>query len=381
MRAISLLLVMALLGAIFVPAVSAESDTQYQNQIPVKIKVESALQDASFIISDEIKTVTSHWVLFAADEEGQKNAINDLNEVDLPAEEKLELINDLQAIWKKYPVVTKSRGEVTEVVLANSNDFSLTDDENSTLSKVDEVLSKYLNDQYMDENGVRWYAAPEHQDMIEISCLKWGVSSTYATYAHNAADDPDSWPSIYPPTGFEWLDNFIEDICHSYDHYYNPVLGTGNAPSQCENYADIAKDYYDQSSMYNAYTNLGYSSHFITDVGNPLHTGMETNQITNSWVHFEYEDYVNNNWEDGSGQDYYFKSVIEDNWYYYAITDPSGSTFSLADYSHDSADTLYYLVYNHRYTFETDSDVRSITENCLLDTAKYTLGLVKYTRD
>ncbi|MDD4300561.1 MAG: hypothetical protein PHO78_07920 [Methanomicrobium sp.] len=372
---------MALLGAIFVPAVSAESDTQYQNQIPVKIKVESALQDASFIISDEIKTVTSHWVLFAADEEGQKNAINDLNEVDLPAEEKLELINDLQAIWKKYPVVTKSRGEVTEVVLANSNDFSLTDDENSTLSKVDEVLSKYLNDQYMDENGVRWYAAPEHQDMIEISCLKWGVSSTYATYAHNAADDPDSWPSIYPPTGFEWLDNFIEDICHSYDHYYNPVLGTGNAPSQCENYADIAKDYYDQSSMYNAYTNLGYSSHFITDVGNPLHTGMETNQITNSWVHFEYEDYVNNNWEDGSGQDYYFKSVIEDNWYYYAITDPSGSTFSLADYSHDSADTLYYLVYNHRYTFETDSDVRSITENCLLDTAKYTLGLVKYTRD
>lgn len=41
----------------------------------------------------------------------------------------------------------------------------------------------------------------------------------------------------------------------------------------------------------------------------------------------------------------------------------------------------HYLVYDHRYTFGTDPDVRLITEDRLLDTAKYTLGLVKYMRD
>ena len=72
-------------------------------------------------------------------------------------------------------------------------------------------------------------------------------------------------------------------------------LGTGYAPAQCENYVNIAGDYYDQPSMYNAYTNLGYSSHFLTDVGNPLHTGMELEQALNSWVHGDYEAYVATN--------------------------------------------------------------------------------------
>ena len=73
--------------------------------------------------------------------------------------------------------------------------------------------------------------------------------------------------------------------------------------------------------------------------------------------------------------------VFENNGYYYTITSPSSSTKSLAGYAKQYDETLYYLVYNHRYTFRTDSDVKSITENCLLDTAKYTLGLVKYVRD
>jgi len=63
------------------------------------------------------------------------------------------------------------------------------------------------------------------------------------------------------------------------------------------------------------------------------------------------------------------------------MTNPSVSTQSLAGYAKDYDDDLYYLVYNHRYTFRTDQTVRSITENCLLDTAKHTLGQVKYVRD
>ena len=376
-RALPVLLAVLLVSVVMVPAVTAVSEVKVQRPIPANTNDLQASPDLSFVISENVKKVTPHWVLFAADEKGKTNAINDLREISITDKEKLKLIEDLQAIWKKYPVVTKYRDGVTEVTFDHSGEFALTEEENFTLAQVDEILSEYLNDKIMAGSNTRWYAAPCHQDMIEISCLKWGVPSTYATYAHNAADDPDSWPTVWPPTGLEWLDNFIQTICHSYDHYYNPLLRIGNAPSQCENYADTAMNWYDQSSMYNAYTNLGYSSHFLTDVGNPFHTGMELDQAQNPWVHFDYEEYVYDNWAQG----YNYMSVFENNGYYYTITSPSSSTKSLAGYAKQYDETLYYLVYNHRYTFGTDSDVKSITENCLLDTAKYTLGLVKYVRD
>jgi hypothetical protein len=31
-------------------------------------------------------------------------------------------------------------------------------------------------------------------------------------------------------------------------------------------------------------------------------------------------------------------------------------------------------------TWQSDQNIKNITENCLLETAKYTLGLVKYVR-
>jgi len=94
------------------------------------------------------------------------------------------------------------------------------------------------------------------------------------------------------------------------------------------------------------------------------------------WVHTAYENYVSNNWIAGSN----FKSVVESNWYYYSISDPEQAAKSLASYSHQYIDTLYFKIYNNPDTFQNDQDVKNITENCLLETAKWTLGLVKYVR-
>ncbi|HOB17235.1 MAG TPA: hypothetical protein PKK74_00860 [Candidatus Methanoculleus thermohydrogenotrophicum] len=376
-----LLLALLLVSVGIVPAVAATSEVPVEQPIPIVAANGQTSSGLHFVINEDVKETTSHWALFAADEQGQRNALNDLEMTQISDEKKQILSEGLRKIWAKYPVATIQRDGRTEVAFVSPGEHTLTEEEESILAQADEALAEYLNDKFSAENGIQWWAAPCHQDVIETSCLKWGVSSTYATYAHDAADDPDSWPSVLPPTGFEWLDTFIQMVCHSYDHYYDPVLGTGYAPEQCENYANTARNYYDQSSMYNAYTNLGYSSHFLTDVGNPLHTGMEIEQALNPWVHAEYEDYVGENWDQGSGEGYNFWSVIQDNWYYYTITDPSSSTQSLAEYAKNHDDELYYLVYNHRDTFRTDPDVRSITEDCLLDTAKYTLGLVKYVRD
>jgi len=68
-----------------------------------------------------------------------------------------------------------------------------------------------------------------HGDIIHIACIKWGVSTSNAQTANNSAPVPDTWNS-----GF-W---------QSYNHYYDPVLNTGYAPTNCANRANIAKDYY-----------------------------------------------------------------------------------------------------------------------------------------
>ena len=89
-------------------------------------------------------------------------------------------------------------------------------------------------------------------------------------------------------------------------------------------------------------------------------------------AHDEYEDYVYDNWNTG----YNFKSVIENNWYYYSISDPKQSTMNLIHNQY--VDYVYLTIYYNRYTFREDPVMRALTENCLEETAKYTLGLVKY---
>ncbi len=90
-----------------------------------------------------------------------------------------------------------------------------------------------------------------------------------------------------------WMWNFITQVVHSWTHYYNPsyclpngiCVPTGAALSGCKYYADIAKNNCSNGHLYTAYENLGYASHFMTDVGNPSHTGAELRQaILNGYI-------------------------------------------------------------------------------------------------
>ena len=126
------------------------------------------------------------------------------------------------------------------------SNVKLTEDENSILEKVAKATIKYLKSTTENgEVGILWYGT-QHQDIIYISCKKWGVSNYYAGIARDAADDPDTWGQ--PP----------------YYHYYNPDYGTGLAPSQCDYYAEHAKVDYSAGYYSLAYKELGYASHYLT---------------------------------------------------------------------------------------------------------------------
>jgi len=243
--------------------------------------------------------------------------------------------------------------------------------------------NEYFKTRYGGKVRILWNG-DTHQDLIYIACKKWGISDYYAGIAKDHADDPDQWTQVPPPPGYpDWMWNFIMQVVHSWTHYYNPERGWGSAPSECKYYADIAKNNYSNGHLYTAYENLGYASHFMTDVGNPLHTGAELSQVTLSAIrfgdikhlHYAYEDYVSNNWNSG----YKFRSVVENNWYYYQINDPEQATKDLANYTHQYADTIVWTIFWNPDTWQNNQNIKNITENCLRETAKYTLGLVKYT--
>jgi len=294
----------------------------------------------------------------------------------LSEEEKIQLKKFVKELWRKYHVKTIRDGDTTLITLNSKAEINLTQEEEAMLEKVVQAVNEYFRTKYGGSVGILWNV-DTHQSIIYISCKKWGESDYYCGVAREHADDPDNWTQVPPPPGYpDWLWNFIMQVVHSRTHYYNPDRGTGSAPSETKYYADIAKDKYSSGYKYSAFQNLGYASHFMTDVGNPLHTGKELGQLISPLIHNAYENYVSNNWETG----YNFKSIVDNNWYYYPINDPEQAAKSLASYSHQYVDTLYIKIYNNPDNFQNDPDVKNITENCMLETAKWTLGLVKYVR-
>jgi len=331
---------MLILSMVFVPSVSAETINE---ETDVDVVEELLLESEP--IPEQVIEKNPYWYLLEANAKEQKILFDYIDNYYATTKEKNEMKRSMKDIWKRHP------GQLTEA-------------DNVVLEKIAVETNEYLGDKYGTDNvGTRWVATP-HKDMAYIAATKAGVGTVYATYAKNAADDPDEWSN--------------SEIWQSLSHYYDPLTLTGLAPYNCNAYAQTAKSEYNVPNFFNAYTNLGYSLHYMSDLGNPLHTGLEAQQALNPnhWVHNNYESYVNSNWASG----YNFKSVIEDNNAWYSVTNPSTSAKNLASHSNSHINTLYADIFYYPDTWQTNPEVAAITEHVLLYTAKYNIGLVKYVR-
>jgi len=381
------LLVLVMLSSVASPVMA--TNTTKIKPIPTTERTELHKNINIVKVDPEIKNATPHWIIIAAGsaEKGRSATFKYIDSsTNLTKKEKVELKKFVKELWRKYHVKTIKSSSVTLITFGSKTEINFTKEEKIMLDKVAQAVNEYFRGKYIKnkngEVGILWNGN-EHQSIIEISCIKWGgISKDYASVAGTAAPKPDTWTQIPPPPGYpDWMWDFIMQAVWSWTHYYNPswwVTGieTGSAPSETKYYADIAKNNHSNGDYYSAYTNLGYASHFMTDVGQPLHTGAELGQASHPDIHHAYENYVTNNWNSG----YNFKSVVENNWYYYPISDPEQATKNLGKYAHQYADTVYSTIYDNPDTWQSNTDLKRITENCLLETAKYTLGLVKYVR-
>ncbi|MDI6877714.1 MAG: hypothetical protein QMC96_13215 [Methanomicrobiales archaeon] len=377
-----MLLVLLLFGTAMVSAVSAEPVLDENLEIETENEITELHKDIPLIMYDPaIKNATPYWILLVGDTEGQKVRLSYIENSGATGEEKKLMKEFLNDIWKKYPVEFIKNGKDTYIQFdLKDQNVKLTEEENSRLEWINKAITGYLNEKYGISISPKWWGNPGHSDIAYITCTK--IAFPYPEIARDVADDPDLWPSSIPTWLPQWFQDAINQLYHSWNHYYNPDNGFGAAPQDAASYANTGKTYYDQGQTAYASQYFGWSSHFITDVGNPLHTGYEYEQWLYPYIHYSYEEYVGQNWHSGEGQGYYFESIVDNNNVYIYNSDIAESTRNLASYSHQYDDTLFCEIYDHPDTWNSSSSpVKSITENCLLQTAKRTLGLAKYIKD
>jgi hypothetical protein len=383
------LLALLLAGIAMVPMVSAmeQSVQNKMTEVDPKTDIQGFVSVDVINIDPAIKAATPYYGLLVMSDEGKQNFLKSLDAMSvtsgsnalITSDNKAEIRNNLSALWKKYPVISETRkgdagypsygGTITTIKFAPQvRNIQLTDQENKFLEKTESLMNTASGQK--QENSVipMWIGSPSH-----LRLSYWAAYKESFPY-------PDSVGtySIVPDT---WYDNSPEPfhtVFHSIDHYYSP-LGIGGAPANTQSFVTTAKNYYHSGSAYysQAAANLGYASHFIEDVGNPMHTGYEWQQYNNPWVHSNYETYVGNRWYSSN-----FDYVVSNNNNYYWYTNWNQGTKDLAGYTNGYLDTIYTKVYNkgQNWNLAQDTSIDAVTQNVILKTTKYTDGLALYAR-
>jgi len=319
-------------------------------------------------ITDEVLDVTHHWTLLTTDHD---LVIERIRTADASEKAKQDAISFLKDIWSTYPIERVREGNEVFVELAEEPGTTPSDEATKRFDKAASLEADGFKKESPDTSIQPQWAVSTHRKMAELSANKMNVDGASEIAGH--ADDPDYWDPEIP----NWLPGFVKDainqVMHSYGHYYNPSLlgGTGGAPGNAKEYFNKASDAADNNNTSNAREKAGWACHFVVDVGQPLHTGAEASQAANSWVHYDYEGWVANNWT--SGED--FSDEIDNNTYY-PINSPSQAAKDLAGVSHDYVGTIYDTIKNNKNSWKDDNDVIDATENVLVKTGYYNKGFL-----
>lgn len=354
-----------------VTAIKAQTSKKVKNlpEMPRPLLTDQEIQDTIksldlIKVDENIKNSTDYWILLVAEDKQKEKIVQEIEIVISDKETKQKIIKNLTKIWENHLIEQRTKDYKRYITFTSKNkaDF-LNKTENETLAIVDLIHEEYYNQIYGDATP-KWAGNPGHWNFMywafynSVGFQNPYRTTTNATYAADHAPLPDD-QVLFPHLPS--------------DHYYNPNVGIGWAPDHAGEYARVAGDNYQISNYDNTGAFLGYASHFVTDVGNPFHTGREIEQGLHPWVHTEYEGYVAQYWNAD------FNSYVQGNQYQWKFSSsPEQSTRDVAIYSNQFLDNLYYQVYYHRYTLPTNTYVRETTRICILEASKYTNGLVDW---
>lgn len=348
--------------------------------------------------------------LISSPEKNHEGYLKHIDGMSISSEEKERMKADLEDLWARYP------DEITE------EDYPRIREITSAIEKyVDETYFKKYISERNKTSSPKWYGST-HGDLIYYACMRVLNNQTFANNAKIHADDPDEngfdhCVFIYKSGNITLIYNASDSFSRHYNHIYNPTLNItvgsqlyyGGAAGECAKYSNNSLNEYSTGQYSSSSTYLGYASHYISDIGNPMHTGNLANQLLDSldaiyenimmgnypilswnnfWndflsytymcsidtSHIVYENYVDDNWSVG----YAYRDYVSNNTYSIYISNPEQSVIELSDESNSYLDDLWDAVHSNPQTFGSNPDVRFITTHMIQKTARYNVGLVQY---
>lgn len=346
---------MLLVSMAFLPVVSAAADEEnaislsdnevntYDIDGLTSQKIREIEVSASYVRSlpDTVKKAP-YMGLVTADDETKTVVLRYIDNFSMSDSEKSKMKNSLQDIWSRVP-------------------DNITEEDYPVIQNIGDAVTNYVEETYWaDKQSIQW-VTKAHQGLIRAGVNLVYKNSKWAGWAAVYAPKPDS-----TDTGADryWY------------HYYNPGINSGGAPSACSACAGVAKTYYSKGSSYRekAFNNLGIASHYLSDVGNPMHTGFDYNTFKKG-KHINYESYVDANWNSGCT----YSQYANKNTRIKSISSPSQATKDLAEFSFGYYRSLWGEINSHPDNFNTTT-TQYITAKVLRETATYNAGLAKYIK-
>lgn len=297
-------------------------------------------------LPDVVKRMPFRGLAFAAtDPESQAIKMEYIDNFNVSETEKERYKAGLQDIWDRYP-------------------DKITKDDYAFMSE----LGPMIEEEALREHPVvriMWSPGKCHPDFAYYAC----DGSAYRNYASNVAGDPDN-------DGFE-----SSTFNRYYNHYWDADWGVGGAPGRCDEFANSAISAKNNGYQATAHQNFGYSSHYLSDTGNPFHSAGALDQIGNFVInkfngvnHDLYEIYIYDRWNTG----YNFGGYVSGNTQSITVTDPEQAAKDNADFSAPYFDYIWNKINDNPQTFTSDATVGYYTAQCVRTTAKYDHGLYDY---
>jgi hypothetical protein len=231
-----------------------------------------------------------------------------------------------------------------------------------------------------------------HVNLSALAAKRWGLPTTRVNVISDGADDPDEYEAGFD-NGFnqQWSHAYIYswfgfwiwgDANENFDDCITGTLAGQLEGPECKD-GKSASFYYGQGDQRSGDRFLGYATHYVEDVSQVLHASQpDIDMLTH---HFDYEDWVKNNWLDG----YQLGLAVAADNYYYPVTDPQGTVRSAAwaaSYWNGSSygRTAWNAYRNAGYPTAPGSgsaELAASTTQLLIRASRYTTGALKYALD
>ncbi len=350
-------------------------------------------------IDSALTNATPHWMLLAAGKTERDDLLSYIHQANVSAQKKFEWTLFMMKTWMKYPVKYIKQDNGAMLVPGTPGRFSPNPQENKTFREIETYIAEDMSNVQTSKIVPMWasYPAKTHENFMSIPLSdRTDIPDTLKNDAITATDVPDIW-----------CDNSPVPFCQQINHGFvplgisltpNPVIpsvinGIGLAPDNFGTYAHLAKQDFSTRDYQGAFTNMGYASHFISDLGEPFHTPNaqliplqfidspfseivfpNSEMILNyKALHDAHENMVADNWE----------TFYDGNTDRYDIIDPTFSAKVHGVYSWALNYPLVYACYWEFVKNPTNPDylhnsaIVSITRNRVSETMKQNRGLVQ----